>query len=156
MQCLSLSLPNTVSPNPDCDLNYSKSDYLCTEIFTLPAHFELPPIPVSLSEAEKLEAARECGDETQAENNERETDNVEPMNAADTSTMPQDEHCNGQVDSITNFKNIYINKPPAAVLRDRREMWYNIPWRVAQSFEVSALRMVNYLQADLRRAFSSS
>ena len=90
-----------------------------------------------LSEAEKLEVARESNDETaQKYINEAAvtTESVDKETAANAQTNgPQQ----AGIDDVNSFRNIYITKPPAAMLKDRMGIWYTIPWRVAHSFDVS-------------------
>ena len=44
-------------------------------------------------------------------------------------------------DKLRDFENVYITKPPHVLLRDSTKSWYSCPWRLAQTFEVSMLKV---------------
>jgi hypothetical protein len=96
---------------------------------------------VILSDAEKEEAARERNEmahimhidgaaQVTVSTDEKPTTSTPPTDSGDSDR-------NAGVESINNFRNVYIHKPFPAMLKDHLGIWYNIPWRVAQSFEVS-------------------
>ena len=56
-------------------------------------------------------------------------------------------------DNISEFRNVYVLPPPGVMLRDRSKRWFDIPWRVARSFEVSDSRCVQLSWAHPFKGF---
>ena len=90
-----------------------------------------------LSEAEKLEAARESKDETNQKDVDEAAVNPDIVEIEATPNAQPSTPQQAGTDSVNNFRNIYITKPPAAMLKDHLGTWYTVPWRVAQTFDVS-------------------
>lgn len=134
------------SPNPDCDLVYSKSDYVNNDVIAYPSHFEIPKMAYLDEQDEGLA-------ETQPEVEQPcsatdlltgEGENEPPIGPA----APLDSSPSEHRDTVVDFTNVYITRPPLVAVRDSSRKWYNFPWRVTQSFEGARFLLETYTLAS--------
>ena len=119
------------SQNRGCNLKYSKAEYKVTDIVSLPAHFELPSVPI-IWDDDREEDTQPLEANQEADVHTAKTDQARDAGFPAPQQPPQLKHA----DTLDNFRNVYITRPPPIMLRDSSKTWYTFPWRIAQSIEV--------------------
>lgn len=145
-----MPLSKNDSPNPDCDLVYSKADYVHNDVVVYPSHFEIPRLPYMDQDNYEADTGPDDGQSrVQIQRNETcDVDHQQRNNAPKTSIDSNKGRSDLQTDTLADFTNVYITRPPLVTVRDSSRLWYNFPWRVMQSYEGAKALLEQYTVAS--------